>query len=638
MLLGRVRASRVRSHIRRIRRQCVLERLESRVVPSYTFTYNATTHVATALSTGGNNDALVLDQTGGNLQYNLNGTGASTSWGGQTVPNTSATTVDIVEAKGGTGEVVTIGSAAAPISTITAHFAILSTQTPGSSSLILNDASGALTAVGSSAYTVNSGTLTGPGPFTVTSGVAQTGGVLIDGSPQSDTFDAVATSAGVPVFFVAGGGPSAVNLGSNPNNPAASTLSTIHSTVNVTDPSGAATLNINDAGDTASAGGSIDFLSTPSYEVTGLGFASGGKVTFSGGSPGVSNLVVNLGRSGSNGASLNVAGTPAGTTTTINGGGNQNTFNLSSATAAGGLGNLLGPVVINSGSSGLGSLTLNDQSGSSGDTYTLTGTTVARTGGFGGLTYSGLGLGSLVVNVENTPSAGGTSTIDVDGTPSGTMTTVNGDNGVDAIDVNGTSGSGTLFVTTGSTGTSTVNVVADAVPLAITTHGATVGPDTVNIGAVGGQGTLAIITGPVTVFGLAPYALNVNDQGDTAARTYGFTINDGADTGSVALSPGGPFLFIRPGDLASLTASGSGLGNTFNFNTTPAAITTDINAGSGNDAVDVLGAGAGSVLSIDGQGGSNTVVPAARDGRCRSAWRTSWALPSILPTPTAPPP
>ena len=307
----------------------MLERLESRVVPSYTFTYNPATQVATAISSGGNNDALVIDQTGGSLEYSLNGSAPSTSWSGQTVPNSAATTVDIIEAKGGTGEVVTIGSSTAPISTITAHVAILSTQTPSSSSLILNDAGGVIPAVGSNAYTANNGTFTGPGPFTVASSVAQTGGVVIDGSPQTDTFNAVATSAGVPVFFGAGAGSSAVNLGNNPNNPASSTLSTIHSRVDVTDPVGVGTLNINDAGDTTSAGGSIDFLSTPSYEVTGLGFASGGKVTFSGGSPGVSNLVVNLGRSGAAGATLNVAGTPAGTTTTINGGGNQNTFSLS---------------------------------------------------------------------------------------------------------------------------------------------------------------------------------------------------------------------------------------------------------------------------------------------------------------------
>ena len=464
------------SRTRRQRRHWVLERLEGRVVLSYTFTYNATTHVASALSTGGNNDALVIDQTGGSLQYSLNGAAASTNWSGQTVPDSAATTVNITEAKGGTGEVVTIGSATAPISTLTARFAILNTQTPTSSSLILDDAAGAIPAVGTSAYTANNGTFTGPGPFTVTSSVNQTGGVVIDGSPQSDIVNVLGTTAGVPVSFVGGAGPDVINVGSNANTPGSSTLSTIHSTVNLTDPSGTATLNINDAGDSASANGSIDFLSTPSYEVTGLGFASGGKVTFSGGSSGVSNLVVNTGRSGSSGATLSVAGTPAGMTTTINGGVSQNTFSLGSATLAGGLGNLLGPVVIDNGPSGLAAIVLNDQPVSGADTYTLTGTTVTRTGGFGGLTYSGIGLGSLVVNAENATPAGGTTTIDVDSTPSGTMTTVNGGNGVDSINVNGTSGSGTLFISTGSTGTSTVNVVADAVPLDITTHGATVGP------------------------------------------------------------------------------------------------------------------------------------------------------------------
>ena len=611
MLRGPVTKSAASARTRRISRHYVLERLEGRVVPSYTFTYNAGTHIATALSTGGNNDALVIDQTAGNLQYNLNATGASTNWGGQTVPNSAATTVNIIEASGGTGESVTIGSTAAPLSMLAAHFAILNTQVPLSSSLTLNDTNGAIQAVGSNAYSVNNGTFVGPGssaPFTLTSNVNQTSGVVIEGSPQSDTLSVLGTTAGVPVFFVGGVGTNAVNLGNNPGTPASSTLSTIHSTVNVTDPLGTATMIVDDAGTTASASGSIDFLSAPSYEVTGLGFGTGGKTVFNGGSPGVNNLVVNPGRSGATGVIMNVINTPAGMTTTINGGANQNTFNLSTAAAANGLGNLLGRVVVNNGSSGLGSITLDDQSRSGNDSYTLTGTTVSSTGGFGGLNYSGFGLGALTLNAENTLASGGNSTININGTANGTATTVNGDSGVDTININGTSPSGTLSVTTGSTGTSTVNVVADTAPLTIAAHGATAGPDTVNLGAADGTGTLANITGPVTVFGLSLYELNINDQGDALPRTYALTINNGADTGSLALSPAGPFLSFRPGDLSTLTANGSGLSNTFNVNTTPTNVTTNINAGSGIDSVNVFGTGLGSTLNIDGQGGANGVV------------------------------
>jgi hypothetical protein len=594
----------------------VLERLEGRVVPSYAFSYNATTHVATAQSTGGNNDALVLDQSGGDIEYNLNGTGASTSWGGQAVPNSAATTVNIVEASGGTGESVTIGSAAAPISTLAAHFATPSTQVPTSSSLTFNDAAGAIQAVGTSAYSYNNGSFSGPGPgaaFTFTSSVAQTLGVAIDGSPLNSTFNVLATLANTPVFVVAGAGTNVVNVGSNATNPAASTLSGVRSTVNVTDPLGTTSLNIDDAATSASAAGSIDFLSAPSFEVTGLGFASGGKVTFNGagsgtGGTGVSSLVVNLGRSGGSGVTMNVASTPAGTLTTINGGVNPNTYNLSSASAAGGLGNLQGPLVVNNNTSGLGSITLNDQSAGGNDTYTLTGTTLTRTGTFGGLTYSGFGLGALNLNAETTLASGGADMIAINGTASGTMTTVNGDNGADTININGTSGSGTLFVTTGATGGSTVNVAADLVPLNIQTHGATQGPDTVNLGGASPSGTIAGIVGPLTLLGIAPYALNVNDQGDAAARTSTFAISNGTNTGSLALGSSGPFLSFRPADLTSLTMDGGGQGNTIHFNTTPASITTAINAGAGNNVVDVAGTGPGSTLAIDAQGGSSTVV------------------------------
>jgi hypothetical protein len=580
-------------------------------LPSYTFSYNPATHVATAVSSGGNNDALVIDQTGGNLEYNLNGTGASTSWGGQTVPNTAATTVNIIEARGGTGESVTFGSPAAPISTLAAHFAIPSTQVPASSSLTFDDSTGTIQAVGANAYSYNNGNFSGPGAmaaFSFTSSVAQTLGVLIAGSPLNDTFNVLATIAGTPVALAGGAGSNTVNLGSNPGTPASSTLSAIRSAVNVTDPLGTTTLNINDAATTSSAAGSLDFLAAPSSEVTGLGLASGGRVTFSGGNPGVNSLVINLGRSGGTGVTMNVASTPAGTATTINGGANANTFNLSSASAARGLGNLPGPLVINNGASGLGSLTLNDQSASGNDSYTLTGTSVSRTGSFGGLTYAGFGLGSLTLNAENTLSSGGANVININSTPDGTATTVNGENGGDTININGTGTSGTLFVTTGSTGGSTVNIAADLIPLNIMTHGAALGADAVNVGAPSASGTIAGIVGPVALLGLAPYALFVNDRGDSVGRTYAVAVNNGADTASMALVPSGSFLSFRPADLTSLTFSGGGQGNTIDCNTTPASITTSINAGAGNDAINVAGSGTGSTLIIDGQGGSNAVV------------------------------
>src|SRR2546423_378621 len=57
-----------------------------------------------------------------------------------------------------------------------------------------------------------------------------------------------------------------------------------------------------------------------------------------------------------------------------------------------------------------------------------------------------------------------------------------------------------------------------------------------------------------------------------------------------------------------MNINGGAGGNTFPVNTAAAKATTRGNAGSGNDTTTVLGTGAGSIVNLDGQAGTNTVV------------------------------
>ena len=164
-------------------------------------------------------------------------------------------------------------------------------------------------------------------------------------------------------------------------------------------------------------------------------------------------------------------------------------------------------------------------------------------------------------------------------------------------------------MTTGASGGSTVNVVADSEPVNVTTNGAPT-PDTVNIGAADGTGNLTGITGPVNLTGNQLYVLTINDQGDASVQTYAFAINNGANTGSLALGIAGPFLNFSPSNLTSLTFNGgSADGNAINFTgQTPDSVTTQINAGAGDDTTVLQGSGTGSTVNIDSQAGSNTVI------------------------------
>ena len=370
---------------------------------------------------------------------------------------------------------------------------------------------------------------------------------------------------------------------------------------NDTQTGGMATVNVNDGVSTNSATGNLSF-SSPNETVSGLGFGAGGSLSFNTGTPGTTALNVTQGTSsgGTGGVTTNVTGTPSTLPTKITGGSNTNTFNIGGA-APGNLSNVVGSVTIAGGGAAASAIDVNDQSTNAVETYTVTSTTVARIGTFGGLTYSG--IGSLTLN----PGIG-SNTINVTSTLNGSTTNVNGDGGSSMINVNGTGTSGTLNVATAAAVGSTVNVVADS--------SAGERDDQRYADARhrehrrrGGTGNLQGITGLVTLTGNQPYALTINDQGDVAAQTYNVNILSNATNTGAALLGTTQFLSFHPNSLTGLTFNGGNHGNVINFNDlTPANVTTSIFAGAGNDTTNLRGSGAGSTVNVDSQAGTNAVV------------------------------
>ena len=99
-------------------------------------------------------------------------------------------------------------------------------------------------------------------------------------------------------------------------------------------------------------------------------------------------------------------------------------------------------------------------------------------------------------------------------------------------------------------------------------------------------------------------SLTVNDTSDTNLATV--SLNDDASGGSVVFAQGPTFSF-KNGFLTTLTVDGGSGGNTFTVNNTPATVPTTIYTGAGTNTVYVIDTGTGSLLTIHGQGGQDTV-------------------------------
>ena len=612
---------------RRSRQWYTLEPLESRIVLSYTFSLvGQTATVSPVAATGG---PILIDEVmiSGNpfLEWSQdNGATFSVDWdsstpGDQTLPATTASTIDLTPTTGA-GSSITLGDLASPASNIFATFHLGVVGTPANNSVTIDDRT-STQAAGTYDFYPTLGMITGPEGATGGINFTSFGPVnsyTLMGGPSNETYDihstfnATTTSntivggdgnntvnvlgdttpgIGTPLSIDMGAGTNIVNVGTG-NIPAV-----ISAAVSVTETGGTTSLVLDDTADTTHSTATLDDLSgnpAAPFEVTGLG----GPIEYG---TGVTALTLSGGTSGATGVTYNVNDTQAGTTTTINGGPNANVYNLANSTSI--LDNLPGPVVINGGGAG-DQVSVDDSASTANDNYTVTDTTVTSTGLFGGLTYGGLGAGTLNLNASQ-----GSNVIDVDDTADGVGTSVSSEAGTDTVNVNDTGTGGTLFVTTGNNtfDSATVNVLADNEPVNITSLASFPTVTTVNIGSTGGPGSMANIQGLISVDNLPSLtSLNFHDENDTTGQTWTLDNDDVGLTGIVNVT-GSAHHHLRSRRSLAMTINGGSGGNTFIVDDTSGFYATTLNTGTGDDHVNVFATGA-NTLNIQGQSGTDSVT------------------------------
>jgi hypothetical protein len=222
---------------------------------------------------------------------------------------------------------------------------------------------------------------------------------------------------------------------------------------------------------------------------------------------------------------INIERTLAGVPVTITDVSNSSDTIAISPTAHS-LNNLNGSVTING--SGLDTLTVNDQTDSASDTYTLTTSTIGRTG-FVGITYSG--VSAVTVNGGSGGTSASPMTYNIKSTLATTPVTIGFGNGANTINVGG----------------NTLDSIQGGVSIAPSTLLAQRGTD----------------------------ALNVNDQGSTAGHTY-FLASIGLASGSVARNGSAGINYSL---LTQVTVNSGTGADVFNVLGTALGTATTINAG-----------------------------------------------------------
>ena len=185
-------------------RQSVLETLESRVVMSYTFSYNPFTQTAQAIGSF-SKDQLVIEPVNGFLEHSVNGSPFSGSWGFFSVPAKSYVDVNVL-VSGKDGSSVILGTPAGPASNLNAQFNVIA-GTNTKDTVTIDDSAGTKLAAGPFAYKVDTGvtgTVTGPGiNYSQASGPAFGAGVaLLGSSVNGDTYFVSSVFQGEPFTIV----------------------------------------------------------------------------------------------------------------------------------------------------------------------------------------------------------------------------------------------------------------------------------------------------------------------------------------------------------------------------------------------------------------------------------------------------
>jgi hypothetical protein len=241
----------------------------------------------------------------------------------------------------------------------------------------------------------------------------------------NDTFNVQAVSTATTV--TTGTGTDTVNVGSNAPG-AGGNLAGIQAALTVTAGGTATKLYVDDTGNSSPAIGTLS-----ASALTGLDMGTAGQIGYSG----LKSLIVNLGNGG---GAFTIAGTAAGTTTTLNAGSGSDTINVQAVggptavnTGAGtdtvnvgsnapGTGGVLAPIAAAltlTGGGGADILNLDDTGDTKAASGTVSPTMVTGFGMLVGVTYSG--FAALNLNLGT-----GANTVTVIGVNPSTVTTVNG--------------------------------------------------------------------------------------------------------------------------------------------------------------------------------------------------------------------
>ena len=287
--------------------------------------------------------------------------------------------------------------------------------------------------------------------------------VVVNGGDDADTFNIQRTAAATTLN--AAGADDTINISSDaPAN--AGILDNIAAVLTVNGEAGTDTLNISDAGDTTGDAGILT-----NSQLSGLGAAV---ITYAT----VENLNVDL---GSGDDTFAVQSTNIITTTTVDGNDGDDVFNVGNLGDS--LDDILGLLFINGNDPTASDvLNINDHGDTDDNTYTLTGTTLDRTG-MAQLTYG-------TIEELHLNAGLGADTIILSDTHEGT-TTVNANDGDDMIIVQTTSGETTV---NGQTGNDQAIVQTTGAGQGTTVNGDE-GQDTVTLQATGLASTTTVNTG-----------------------------------------------------------------------------------------------------------------------------------------------
>ncbi len=463
--------------------------------------------------------------------------------------------------------------------------------------------------------------------------------LTIRGSDDDETIRLEGALGVGPITVMGRGGDDTVIVGTETGG----NLSDLGGLLTVDGGDGANSLFINDVGAAAAQSYAVTGTTVDRTGAPQILYSKINKLTLNAGSSGdtidvkdtgsLATLTIN-GDSG--GDDIYVRATSAGTTTAVNGGDGADTITVGSTGNT--LDDLAGPLTVK-GDSDTDSLNVNDQGTTVDRSYTVTPTTVRRTGGVditydtienltlnagsGGDRISVPGTNQLMTTVIN---AGGGDDLITAGSNSklddlvGRLT-VNGGPGYDQLyldDVRSVRQGGQFYTVTDTTveragtvrityalldlleldagrGGNTV-VVRSTNVLTTTVIDPGVDTDVVNVGSE--NLTLDDIMGPLSILGSGADELSLNDRGTNAGRTFVV----GASTVDRNL-----MARITYSSLAQLTLNGGGGGNTITVQGTARNTDTYLNSGSGADAIYVRATGPGALTAVAAESSDDVI-------------------------------